>query len=189
MFIYIAAILLSFIISHIIFECCTIRSLFYQIVVITCVYIVVLYTIANVKESFSNKKTNYNNTYVNITNCANNDTCIQKPDEVNMFPTTAYVPLPSIGDPEMKSMETLNPVFETIHPMPINTPTSMNVNGSIENFSLFEDYDMSDKEEPIYINAPKDKNMCANCVVGSCVGDLCSVRPYKPFQRNNPLDQ
>jgi hypothetical protein len=79
----------------------------------------------------------------------------------------------------MKSMEKLNPVFESVHPMPINTPTSINVNGSIENFSLFEDYNMSDMEDPIYINAPKDKNMCTNCVVGGCVGDLCSVRPFQ----------
>lgn len=195
MFAYIAAILLSFLVSHIIFECCSIKSLFYQIVTITCVYIVVLYAIANVKESFQNSEdgeddeeyvTDDNN--YRVSDCANNGTCIQKPDDINLFPTNEHVALPKIGEAELMSMENLNPVFETVHPMAINSHTSMEVNGSIENFSLFEDYNMSDKNKPIYVNAPEDKRMCSSCVVGECVGDLCSVKPYAPFQRHDPMD-
>lgn len=83
MFVYIAAILLSFIISNIIFECCSIKSLFYQIIVITAVYVTVLLCVKE-KQNFDNKNT------------------------------------------------------------------------------------------PLYINAPKDKNMCSSCVVGRCKGDVCT---------------
>jgi hypothetical protein len=57
-----------------------------------------------------------------------------------------------------------------------------------EKFGLFDTYNMGAHTDTLYKNAPlKNSQICKTCVVGTCVGDLCSVQQDR-FTRNDPLN-
>jgi hypothetical protein len=61
-------------------------------------------------------------------------------------------------------------------------------NEVIEKFGLFDTYNMGAYKDSLYKNTPsQDGKMCKSCVVGTCVGDLCSIQQDR-FERNDPLN-
>lgn len=132
-----------------------------------------------------------NRNQINVKDCTITGECLIPEDSTNLYPVrrtlSEVLPTPHIGQKEKESMLKLNPGVAPETPMPVNS----NSDGTdvAEQFGLFEDYRMAEFDKPLYYNAPdKDNNMCKNCLVGHCDGDLCSVIPYQSFKREDPLN-
>jgi len=73
----------------------------------------------------------------------------------------------------------------------INNEKLTNNSITKENFNLVKDYRMVEHNTPLFKNTDFiqgskniSKNLCRNCVIGRCVGDVCGRNPDQPEEGN-----
>lgn len=150
---------------------------------------------------------------INQKDCTNDQSCLIPEDKINMYPIKQslgeVLPVSNIGPKEYSIMNELNPIsINDEGPLPIESHNSYETadvsqfeskqtgcgscggnNDVKESFGLFETYRMDELNKPLYYDAPDMGNqICKNCKVGYCRGDLCTGLPFRKYTREDPLN-